>query len=508
MSNQNLKLAPGPKNSSLIGQLPKYLKNPRQFFIECVEQYGDIVSIHPPTGRAYLVNDPIYIKEILITNAKNFIKPPFYHVNRGIQGNGLVTSEGDLWRRQHRLAVGAFHPTRLAAYANIMVNAGSEVVAKFATSLESLPQASAADSSNAFSGVQPSKKLVDVHNAMMDLALQITTRTLFGTELGKDFQTARDSFNKAFSESNRRLNKPIRIPERIPTPGNRRYVTNVAKLNEIVYGFIRDHQQQEPTSASSTNKGLNTSTATATKSTQDLLTTLINARDEVTGEKMSDQQLRDEIMTFFFAGHETTALTLTWTWYLLAKHPEVEHKLVAELREALQGRTPTVSDIYNLPYTIMVIQEVLRLYPPLWFFGRAAVEACKIGGYDLPAGGHIWISPWVLHHDARYYKDPYKFLPERWSQKSTQDQDIDTTIVSSRTYRSFYPTDLTFLPFGSGQRQCIGSNFALMNLTLLLATMVPHLKFELTVGQPEPKIVPLGTTRPTEPVKMLLSHRQ
>jgi cytochrome P450 len=506
MSKQNLKLAPGPKNSTLIGQLPNYLKNPRQFFAECVAQYGDIVSIHPPTGRAYLVNDPIYIKEILTTNAKNFIKPPFYHVNDGIMGNGLFTSEGDFWRRQHRLAMGAFHPTRLNTYADIMVNAGSEVATTLLTKLKSQPQYSAADSSNAFGGTQNSKMLVDVHDLMMTLALQIITRALFGAELGEAAHKAREAFDIAFAESNKRLNKPIRVPEKIPTPGNLRYNRNVAKLDEIIYGFIYERQQQKaPTFAG--NIGSPANVDNATESSKDLLTMLVNARDETTNEQMSEKQLRDEIMTFFFAGHETTALSLTWIWYLLAKHPEAEHKLVEELTQTLQGRTPTVADIHHLPYTIMVIQEMLRLYPPAWFFGRSAVEACKIGEYDLPAGGQIWIVPWLTQRDARYYKDPDQFIPERWSQNLKHSQDTNSNLINNKTYQSFYPNDFTYFPFGGGQRQCIGSNFALMNITLLVATLVPRLKFELTPNQPEPKVVPLGTMRPRDPVNLLLSQR-
>lgn len=260
------------------------------------------------------------------------------------------------------------------------------------------------------------------------------------------------------------------IPERIPTPGNLRFRRAIRYLDALIYNIIQRRRANG-------------------EDTGDLLSMLLGVRDKETGEGMSDRQLRDEVMTIFLAGHETTANALSWTWHLLASHPEVEAKLHEELGETLAGRPPSVADLPRLRYTEAVVTESMRLYPPAWAFGREALEDCEIGGYRVPAGTQLIMSQWVAHRDPRYFDAPEMFRPERWESG-----------LSERLPRYAY------FPFGGGPRLCIGRSFARMEAVLLLATLAQKFRLRHVPGEyiaPQPSV----TLRPKNGMRMVLSSR-
>ena len=394
----------------------------------------------------YLLSHPDVIEYVLVENNRNFTKTRILRRNRRLLGEGLLTSDGGFWRRQRRLAQPAFHRKRVAAY--------GEVMAAFAErSLEGWRDG----------------ETIDVHEEMMRLTLEIVAKCLFDADVGaeaKDVGRAMKVALENFS-SQRRL---IRIPKSIPTPHNLRFERAARRLEGIVRTIIEERRK-----SGDEDRG-------------DLLSMLMLAEDE-SGERMTDKQLRDEVMTLFLAGHETTANALTWTLWLLSLNPEVEAKLATELGRVLGGRAPTVADLSNLPYVERVIKESMRLYPPAWVMGREAIGECEVGGYRMPAGTTAVISEWVVHRDPRYHHDPQRFDPDRWTAEYEE--------ALSR---------FAYFPFGGGPRQCIGAGFAMTEARLILATVAQRFTMELAPGQrvePYPSI----TLRPKKGIRMPLAER-
>jgi cytochrome P450 len=311
--------------------------------------------------------------------------------------------------------------------------------------------------------------LRDVHADSMALTLRIAAKALFDAEVDKDVAEIGRAFNTIVEEISVRLRRPFRIPDTVPTPGNIRYVRGVHRINRLVTRIIRERREQGG------DRG-------------DLLSMLMLARDE-DGQPMSERQLQDEVVTLLVAGHETTAVALSWTWYLLAHNPDVDARLAAELRDVLGGRPPAVSDLPQLRFTEQVVTESLRLYPPAWGFGRQAIAECEIGGYAIPAGTTIIISPWVLHRDPRYFEHPDEFRPERWNGDF------------ARQLPRF-----AYIPFGGGPRICIGNRFAMMEAVLILATVAQRYQLQLQDSRP---VVPLPsiTLRPQGGVPLKLAPR-
>jgi cytochrome P450 len=440
--------APGPKGHFLLGNLPDFGRDMLGFFTECAREYGDVVSLRLGRFPAYLLNHPRYFEYVLITNHRNFIKHSFFwrHLTTLI-GESLLTSEGDSWLRRRKLAAPAFHGRRIANYGRVMVDYTERML-----------------------GGWRDGEVRDMHLEMMHLTMGIVTKTLFDIEMtGKLAEGVSAAFDMANKEIGARFRRPFKIPESIPIPGNLRYRKAVRRLNELVYGIIKERRRDED------DRG-------------DLLSMLLAARDE-DGSAMSDEQLRDEVITLFVAGHETTALVLSWTWYLLSQHPEKEAKLFTEVDTVLGGNLPSVEDMPRLPYTEMIVNESMRLYPPAYAFGREAVADCEIGGYHVSRGTTLFLSPWVMHRDERYFDSPEEFKPERW--------DGDLTKRLPR---------LAYLPFGGGPRICIGNSFAMMEATLLVATIAQ--KFKLTLAQNQPVIpFPSITLRPRAGIQMVVSKR-
>jgi cytochrome P450 len=434
-------IPPGPKGHFLSGHLPELRRDLLGFYLRCARDYGDCTTLRFGIKRIFFVNHPLLIEQVL--HSRNFTKHYALRMNRLLLGNGLLTSEGDFWLRQRRLIQPVFQRERILSYAPDMTAHTERQIDSWRDDEER-----------------------DLHAEMRKLTLAIAAKTLFGADVTGQSEAVGRALHDAMGTFSQRFFRVIRIPESVPTPGNLRIRKAIRRLDAILYGLINQRR--------------------AEGKQDDLLSILLHARHESDGSGMTDQQLRDEAMTLFLAGHETTALALAWGWYLLAQHPDAVEKLQAELRQVLGGRAPTAADLPNLLYTDMIVQEVMRLYPPAYAIGRQAIRACTIGGYPVPAGGTILMSQWVVHRDPRYFDNPERFYPERWADG-----------LAKRLPRYAY------FPFGGGQRVCIGNTFALMELPLVLATIAQRFRLSLPPGPPVlPK--PQLTLQPNRPVLLKL----
>jgi cytochrome P450 len=423
-------LPPGPRGEPLLGNLRALRKDPLTFFPAQVREYGDVVRIRVGPMYVTLLAHPDLVRHVLQDNARNYNKQTRgFAVIRELLGQGLLTSEGDFWLRQRRLAQPAFHRQRLAGFASTMVDATEDL----ARALE--PRIASG---------QP----FDVAEDLTHLTLRIAGLTLFGTEVGGESRAVGDALGRVQTFANARLTQLIPLPRALPLPSHRRFEKDAGTLDRVVRTIVERRRREGGEH-------------------HDLLQMLMDARDEDTGERMSDTQLRDEVMTLLLAGHETTASALAWTVMLLSQNPDVRRNLEAELSRELSGRTPTVEDVPKLALTRRVVDESLRLYPPAWIFSRAAIQDDVVGGFRVPKGSYVLIVPWVLHRHPKLWDtpdafDPDRFLPERERERPR----------------------FTFFPFGGGPRQCIGNQFALMELVLVLATLLQRVRLDLAPGHP------------------------
>ncbi|MCY1015654.1 cytochrome P450 [Pyxidicoccus sp. MSG2] len=421
-------LPPGPRGEPLLGNLRALRRNPLAFFPEQVREYGDVVRIRVGPMHVTLLAHPDLVRHVLQDNARNYNKQTRgFAVIRELLGQGLVTSEGDFWLRQRRLAQPAFHRQRLAGFASTMVDATADL----ARALE--PRIASG---------QP----FDVAEDLTHLTLRIAGLTLFGTEVGDESRAVGDALGRVQTFANSRLTQLIPLPRALPLPSHRRFEKDAGTLDRVVRAIIERRRREGGEH-------------------HDLLQMLMDARDEDTGERMSDTQLRDEVMTLLLAGHETTASALAWTVMLLSQNPDVRGKLEAELARELSGRTPTVEDLPKLALTRRVVDESLRLYPPAWIFSRAAIQDDVVGGFRIPKGSYVLIVPWVLHRHPKLWENPDAFDPDRFLPERERER-----------------PRFTFFPFGGGPRQCIGNQFALMELVLVLATLLQRVRLDLAPG--------------------------
>jgi len=416
------------------------------FFEASKEAYGDVVRIRLPGHEVFFLQSPRDIETVLLTSRTNFVKHSFFwrHVT-AIFGKGLLTSEGEFWLKQRRLAAPAFHPDRIAAYGRMMTAFTDRMCRTW----------------------KPGE-VRDVHQDMMRVTMEIVSKTLFDVEVADDVHSIESSFDAVIREIAKRFRRPVRIPDAVPIPGNLRYNRGVAVLDRLVRRILTERRERPG------DRG-------------DLLSMLLAARDD-DGAPMSDRQLRDELITLFSAGHETTAISLSWTLFLLSKNPAAEERVAAEIRDVLGGRLPEAADLTRLPYTHAVFQESIRLYPPAYVIGREALSDCVIGGYRIPARATIYFSPWVLHRDRRWYDEPGEFRPERW---------IDG--LASRLPKYAY------IPFGGGPRICIGERFATMEAVLMIATILQ--RFRLEMAGPDPVPLQSTTLRPEGGPRMRIEPR-
>jgi cytochrome P450 len=411
------------------------------------DAYGSIVRIRLANRVVYLISDPALIHEVLVTHHRDFVKHSFFWRNvTAIFGHGLLTNSGDSWLRQRRLAAPAFHRERIAEYAEHMTAFTERMLASWRDG-----------------------DVRDVHHEMMGLTLEIVAKVLFDAEIAHDVEAVGRAFDAVTDEIAKRFRRPVFIPDWVPLPGNFRYRRGVQALNTTVYRMIREHHANGAGG-------------------RDLLSMLMQARDEH-GERMNDEQLRDEAVTLLLAGHETTALVLSWTWYLLSRHPEAETRLHEELDRVLQGRAPTANDLPALSYTEQVILESMRLQPPAYAFGREAIRDLDLGGYVVRKGTTLLMSVYNMHRDPRWFDEPLEFRPERWADG-----------LADRLPRHVY------MPFGGGPRICIGNSFAMMEAILLLAGIARRFRLQALRSEP---IVPFPTItlRPAGGVPMRLQQR-
>jgi cytochrome P450 len=444
------RVPPGPKGLPLLGMALQVLHDPLGTLQRIAREYGDIVRIPIGTDGRIFLNHPDYIEQVNVIQQSKFHKSKLTKdVTGRLLGEGLLISEGDFWRRQRRLAQPAFHRSRINEYASTMVESAEVQIRKWGDGEER-----------------------DIAQEMMAISLETAVRTLFGTTLpGEALQVGR-SLDFLVRYSLRKARFPIKVPESWPTPANRRAVRETKFLDSLVYRIIDERKEVGNTDGR-----------------KDLLSLLMSAMDE-DGSQMTPEQLRDETMTLFLAGHETTALTLSWAWFLLSKNPAAEVRLHEELRDVLGGRAPAIADLGRLPYLLAVVNEVLRLYPPAYILARTSIAPCTIGGYDFPTGSTIIMAQWVMHRDARYFDDPEAFRPERWL------DGLEDRLPAG-----------AYFPFGDGPRRCIGQNFALMEAVLVIATVAQKFQLQLVAGQ---KIVPeaLVTLRPRNGIRMRIDARR
>lgn len=419
---------PAVPGRPFIGSLREFQRNPLGFSLEVCEDYGDIARVTMLGEESIFVNDPDSIQHVLQGNARNYDKQTMdYQLLYPLVGQGLLTSDGDAWLRQRRLMQPAFHRQRITNLGQMMVEETLAALARWAEPA----QCSTA---------------ISVDQEMMRLTLTIVGKALLSIDLGAEAS----EFGQAFKRANARFGYEnmlsIMLPW-LPTRQNRQYKSAIQTMDRLVYEIIA-RRRAEPSDY------------------DDLLTMLLAARDEETGEGMSDRQLRDEMMTILLAGHETTANALTWTFYLLSQHPQAAARLHAEVDGVLAGQPPGVADLPHLPYTRMVLQEALRLYPPAWSIARRAVEDDVLGGYPIPAGTVVHISFYALHRHPRLWDAPEQFRPERFSEEEVEKRH-----------------KFAYLPFSTGPRKCIGDQFALTEGQLILAAVAQRFDLTLAPGQ-------------------------
>jgi cytochrome P450 len=414
-------------------------------------RFGEVVNFKIGPRRGYLITNPADVRHVLQDNARNYHKSPLYDKLRMTLGNGLLTSEDEFWLRQRRIAQPAFHRNRVAALANVMAESARDV---------------AADWETIAAGGRP----VDIEEEMMRLTRTVVLRALLGANLGP-FATRID---EAWTIINQHIGESfwsLGLTDSWPTAKNRRFQAARAVLRAAVDHAISERRLHLSDNAS------------------DLLSMLLEARDEETGEAMTDEQVRVEVTTFLLAGQETTSLALTWTWYLLSQHADAQRRLEAEIDAVLAGRPPEYSDLVNLPYTRMVIDEALRLYPPAWGFSRQALADDDLGGYRLPRGWLAFVVPYVLHRLPAFWQDADAFDPDRFTAEG----------IAARP-------KFVYLPFGAGPRQCIGNQFALTEAHLVVATLAQRYRCHLVPGhRVEPW--PLITLRPRFGMRMIIERR-
>lgn len=442
---RDLSTLAAPEGHGIAGNLIDLGNDPLGFLTKC-RDYGEIVPLRLGLTTSCLLTNPDYIEQVL-KDRDTFIKSRGFRVLKTLLGEGLLTAEGESWFWQRRLAQPMFQQKRIDNYGQIMVESTDRMLQTWLDG-----------------------ETHDVHTDMMHLTLQIVMKCIFNANVDTgEAQAIANALDVAMNwfESKRRQN--FLVWEWFPRPENVKYHQAIAKMDAAIYNLIATRRQQ-------------------TEQTPDLLSMLMAARDEETGQQMDDKLLRDEVATLMLAGHETTANALSWTLMLLSQHPQVRQQLQAELQQVLQGRLPTIGDLGSLRYTNQVIKESMRLYPPVAIFGREAARDTTIGDYEIPQGTVVTISQWVMHRHPKYFENPDAFQPERWTEN-----------FEKQIPRGVY------IPFGDGPRVCIGKGFAQMEAVLLLATIAQRFELDLEPGfeiVPQPSI----TLRPATGIKVRLKR--
>ncbi|MDX1992412.1 MAG: cytochrome P450 [bacterium] len=442
-----LPLISKPRDTFFMGDLPTLSHDMLQYLLD-VSKHGDFVKAMFGPYAMYFLNHPDLLHKVLVEDADQYEKTIMIKQVLGpVIGTGLFTNDGDFWKRQRKLMQPAFHSKRIAAYADTMVDYAAHLA----------------------DGWENGETLM-FDQAMTNLTMHIVVKALFGLEMGADADEIGATVKKLLEIVDVRFNRLMPLPDWMPTKENRDLRKHIARLDALIQGFIEERRRTG-------------------KDNGDLLSMILLAQDE-DGGAMTDKQVRDEAMTIFGAGHETTAVALTWTFYLLSQNPEVEARLHDELSAVLGGRLPTFADLPNLKYTEMIVKEAMRLYPPAFATTRLAREGTVLEGVRLPKMANVLVNIYGVHHDERFFPDPERFDPERFSPEN------EKTI-----------TRYAYLPFGAGPRVCIGNQFAMMEAKLIVATLAQRFQMHLAPGhlvQPER----MFTLRPKYGMKMVVTERQ
>ncbi|SNZ15644.1 Cytochrome P450 [Natronoarchaeum philippinense] len=404
---------PGPQDLPLVGATPYYARDPFRFATDLRDAYGDVAQFRLGRQQTYLVTTPAGVEQVLVDEADRFSKPDFQtDAMEELLGQGLLLSEGTFWRDMRTLAQPAFAPDRVAGLADMMAERTEALTARW----------------------EPGE-VRDVESEMARLTVEIIVDAMFGADLGPErtqiVQENLEPLGRRFEPEPRRAV----VPDWLPTPENRQYHAAIETLEGVIDDIVAERRD-------------------AVEDRSDLLSILLRARED--GD-IDDRQVRDELMTMLLAGHDTTALALTYTWYLLSEHPEVERKVHEEIDAVVDGR-PTFADVRELSYVRNVLDEAMRLYPPVYAMFRQPDRDVEIEGYDVPAGSLVMLSQWATHRDPRYFEEPEEFRPERWAE-------------------SDHPT-YAYFPFGAGPRSCIGKQFSLTEATIVLATIAREYRLD------------------------------
>ncbi len=441
--------APGPLGPQMLTAFAAIRRNPVEYLADVWRTYGDIVQFPIPRPPSYLVNDPEAVRRVLVSNARNYGKSTIQYRSLSlVTGDGLLVADTEPWRHQRPLVQPAFHHETLE---RIVAHVDGALARMF----------------DDWDGV-PVGGVIDVDASMMTAALEVVGHALFGTDLSTDAHRLAQATLAALEVVVARARVPITPPAWVPSPANRRLQGALRELDAAVLGMLRDraqHPSEEP---------------------RDMLDLLLSARDEG-GDRLTSSEVRDQVVTFIVAGHETVASALTWSWALLAEHPEVQAALQHESDEVLAGRAPTFAHYARLPFARAVLDEALRLFPPAWLITRQALGPDTLAGRDIPAGALVILSPWLLHRHPAAWRDPEAFDPSRFLDGS-----------ADRT---------AFVPFGAGPRQCIGRDFAYVESVLMLAAIAGRYALAFPEGSGFPEAEPLVTVRPATGLPMVVRRR-
>lgn len=442
-------IAPGPRGIPFLGNAHQALRDPLGFFLTSRATYGDVVKFKMGPFDYFLVSDPDAVHHVLVDNVKAYTKSRNYLGLRVVLGDGLLTSEGDAWRKQRKLAQPAFHRDRMNGFVRQMAGSTRDMLNRWRSD---------------------DVRSTCMHREMMRLTFRIVGLTLFSSDVDGDAKEVGEALDVAMTWANDYAESLVRIPPYVPTPTNIRFKRAMKTLDGLIYRLIAERHGQE-----AAGKGTG----------DDLLGMLMDARSE-TGEGMNDKQLRDESMTMVLAGHETTANLLAWTFSLLSRHPEIARRVRDEARRVLGDREPELADMKALELTRRVLEEALRLYPPAWMFERQAVVPDRLGGFEVPKGAIVGVCTYVMHRHPDHWENPEGFDPDRF-------------LPSRAEGRARY----AYLPFGGGPRTCIGNHFALMESQVILAMVMRDWDVALDSSH-RVELDPMVTLRPKHGIRVFL----
>ena len=407
------KRVPGPRGRRLLGSLLEVRRDRLKFVTHATEKYGDLICFRMGPKSLYLLNHPDYARHVLCDNETNYRKGLGLIEAKPLLGEGLLTSNGELWASQRRLLQVAFHNKRMDEFSNSMVDATHATLERWSD-----------------------EQVVDIAHEMVALTMRILGSTLFRMDLSETIDDVSRDLTVLTRWAMSRMTSISRLPMHVPTRKNRRARAALRRLESLVEEMIRQHSDAGNES----------------------LLSLMAAGDK--------KQTRNELMTLLLAGHETTAATLTWVWYLLSQHPEVEQRLHAEVDQVLEGRRPTMSDIPRLVYTKMIVSETLRLYPPVWLLPRQTIDRDRLDGHIIPANADVLVCVYTIHRHRQFWDEPERFDPQRFAADKGAERD-----------------SCAYLPFGAGPRTCLGSRFGLMEVMLVVAMIAQRFRLRVVGDQ-------------------------